>query len=92
MNTTMIRKEEKNKIINDFKQHATDTGSIEVQVALLTKKIEDLKQHFKNNHKDFGSKRGLLSIVSKRKKCLQYLERMDIHKYKDIISRLGLRK
>lgn len=88
----MIHKEEKNKIINDFKQHATDTGSIEVQIALLTKKIGDLTEHFKNNHKDFGSKRGLLKIVSKRKKCLHYLERTNIQKYKDIISRLGLRK
>ena len=88
----MIRKEEKNKIINDFKQHASDTGSVEVQVALLTKKIESLAAHFKNNHKDFGSKRGLLKIVSQRKKCLQYLEKTDIDKYKDIISRLGLRK
>ena len=88
----MIRKEEKSKIINDFKQHETDTGSIEVQIALLTKQIQSLADHFKNNHKDFGSKRGLLKIVSKRKKCLHYLERTDIHKYKDIISRLGLRK
>lgn len=88
----MIRKEEKNKIISDFKQHATDTGSIEVQVALLTKQIESLAQHFKNNHKDYGSKKGLLKIVSKRKKCLLYLERTDINKYKEIISRLGLRK
>jgi len=88
----MLRKEEKNKIINDFKTHGTDTGSIEVQVALLTKHIENLSQHFKGNHKDYGSKRGLLKIVSKRKKCLLYLERTDINKYKEIISRLGLRK
>ncbi len=88
----MIHKEEKNKIINDFKQHDTDTGSIEVQVALLTKHIENLALHFKGNHKDYGSKRGLLQIVSKRKKCLLYLERTDINKYKEIISRLGLRK
>ena len=88
----MIHREEKNKIINNFKLHDTDTGSVEVQVALLTKHIEDLTLHLKLNHKDVSSKRGLEHKVSQRKKCLQYLERMDKNKYKEIIKRLDLRK
>ena len=75
----MIRKEEKNKIINDFKQHATDTGSIEVQVALLTKKIEDLKQHFKDNHKDSGSKEAYEVLLAKDR-CLFLYRRVCINK------------
>lgn len=88
----MIHREEKSKIISDFKNHDTDTGSIEVQIALLTKQISELTLHLKLHHKDVNSKRGLEKMVSRRKKCLHYLEEMDKNKYKEIIKRLDLRK
>lgn len=75
-----------------FKRHDADSGSSEVQVALLTEKINNLTAHFKTHAKDFGSKRGLLVMVGRRRKLLDYLARQDFEKYKEVIQRLGLRK
>lgn len=82
----------KNEIIQMFKQNDADTGSLEVQVALLTDRINKLNIHFKKNIHDFGSKRGLLKMVGRRRRFLSYIERHDVAKYKDIIARLELRK
>jgi small subunit ribosomal protein S15 len=87
-----MNKEIKKKLIQDFKQSENDTGSVELQIALLTNRIETLTLHFKNHKKDFGSKRGLYKMVSRRKKYLQYLEQNDIDKYRNLIDRLGIRK
>lgn len=87
----MITKELKTKRIKQFAQHEGDTGSSQVQIALLTQKIENLTQHLNKHKKDFGSKRGLLNLVSQRKKCLQYLHKTDIDTYKKIIEQLNLR-
>jgi small subunit ribosomal protein S15 len=82
----------KSAVIADFKTHASDTGSMEIQIALLTDRIKNLTEHFKTHAKDFGSKRGLLVMVGKRRRYLKYLEKHDEEKYTNIISRLGLRK
>lgn len=87
-----MNKELKQKLISEFGQNEKDTGSIELQVALLTNRIENLTLHFKSHKKDFGSKRGLYKMVSRRKKYLQYLEQNDIDKYRNLIDRLGIRK
>lgn len=87
-----MNKEMKKKLMSEFAQSENDTGSIELQVALLTNRIQGLIVHFNNNKKDFGSKRGLFKMVSRRKKYLQYLEQKDIDKYKSLIDRLGIRK
>lgn len=88
----VLQREEKAKIISDFGQNAQDTGSSEVQVALLTKHILDLTSHCKTNPKDFSARRGLLNMVCQRKNLLRYLERTNEAKYKQLISKLGLRK
>ena len=79
-------------IIDDYKQHATDTGSPEVQVALLTKRINDLTEHFKLHTKDHHSRRGLMIMVSQRRRLLDYLKRKDKTRYATLIERLGLRR
>ncbi len=79
-------------IIEDFKQHATDTGSPEVQVALLTKRINDLTEHFKVHTKDYHSRRGLMIMVGQRRRLLDYLKRKDKTRYATVIERLGLRR
>ncbi|WP_462323468.1 30S ribosomal protein S15 [Desulfoplanes sp.] len=84
--------EEKNKIIEEFSHHEGDTGSPEVQVALLTHRITYLTEHFKTHKKDFHSRTGLLKLVGKRRKLLNYLKNKDIQRYRDLIARLGLRK
>lgn len=84
--------EEKTKVIVEFSQHEGDTGSPEVQIALLTSRIVYLTDHFKTHHKDFHSRTGLLKMVGKRRKLLNYLRNKDIQRYRDIIARLGLRK
>jgi small subunit ribosomal protein S15 len=84
--------EEKNKIIEEFSHHEGDTGSPEVQVALLTSRIVYLTEHFKLHKKDFHSRTGLLKLVGKRRKLLNYLKTKDIQRYRDIVARLGLRK
>ena len=88
----MIKKAKKVKVIDKFKIHKTDTGSSGVQAAVLTKKIEELIKHLKKNHKDNHSRRGLLKMVAKRRKLLDYLKKTDEKKYKTVIKKLGLKK
>ena len=83
---------EKEKIISDFKIHDADSGSPEVQIALLTKRINDLTEHLKIHRKDHASRRGLLKMVGTRSALLKYVSKKDIKRYREIISRLGLRK
>ena len=85
-------KELKDKIVGDHKTHGSDTGSSQVQVALLTQRINELTQHFKVHKKDNHSRRGLLKMVSRRRKLLDYLKRRDIDQYHQIIEKLGLRR
>jgi len=85
-------REVKEKIVNDHKTHDGDTGSSVVQVALLTQRINELTEHFKVHSKDNHSRRGLLKMVSRRRKLLDYLRRRDIEQYHDIIQKLGLRR
>jgi small subunit ribosomal protein S15 len=87
-----LAKEAKLELISQYKTHDADTGSPEVQVALLTKRINELTDHFKTHAKDNHSRRGLLKLVSQRRSLLDYLKRRDINRYHDLISRLGLRK
>ncbi len=82
---------QKETIIDDFKTHTNDTGSPEVQVALLTKRIQFLTEHFKINKKDFHSRRGLLRLVGRRRRLLEYLKNKDITRYRQLVERLGLR-
>jgi len=85
-------KEVKEKLVGDYKTHDSDTGSSQVQIALLTQRINELTEHFKVHKKDNNSRRGLLVMVSRRKKLLEYLKRRDINEYHEIISKLGLRR
>ena len=87
-----IAAEVKGKIVSDYKQHAKDTGSPEVQIALLTTRINELTEHLKTHKKDHSSRRGLLKMVSKRNHLLKYLSREDRGRYTTVIGRLGLRK
>lgn len=82
----------KSKIVHDYRRSASDTGSPEVQVALLSARISSLTEHFKMHVKDHHSRRGLLRMVSRRRKLLDYLKRTDADRYKTVIERLGLRK
>ena len=84
--------EQKKIIIEDYKQHEGDTGSPEVQVALLTKRINDLTEHFKVHTKDYHSRRGLMIMVGQRRRLLDYLKRKDKTRYATLIERLGLRR
>jgi small subunit ribosomal protein S15 len=88
----MLKIKEKTKIIKDFKTHEKDTGSPEVQVAIFTKEILGLTDHLKKHKKDNHSRRGLLKMVSKRKKLLDYLQKEDEKRYKAVIKKLGLKK
>lgn len=85
-------KEVKEKIVSDHKTHGTDTGSSQVQIALLTQRINELTEHFKVHKKDNHSRRGLLKMVSRRRKLLDYLKSRDINQYHDMIAKLGLRR
>ena len=87
-----ISAEAKNKLVNDYKIHDKDTGSPEVQIALLTSQINELNEHLKAHKKDHSSRRGLLKMVSRRNSLLKYLTREDRTRYQQIIGRLGLRK
>lgn len=89
MATATERKEE---IVKDFKTHNSDTGSSQVQIALLTERIKELTEHFKIHKKDNHSRRGLLKMVSRRRKLLDYLKRKNISEYHAIIGKLGLRR
>ena len=88
----MIKKEKKQQIINEFARTPGDTGSPEVQVAVLTARIKELTEHLKQNPKDHHSRRGLLKMVGKRRNLLGYLRGVDIERYRALIERLGLRK
>jgi len=85
-------KEQKQKIIGDFRTHESDTGSPEVQIALITTRIDHLTEHFKLHKKDHHSRVGLLKLVGKRRRLLDYLKGKDIERYRKIIERLGIRK
>ena len=85
-------KETKETIVSDYKTHAGDTGSSQVQIALLTQRINELTEHFNVHKKDNHSRRGLLKMVSRRRKLLDYLKRQDIGEYHTIIQKLGLRR
>ena len=87
-----ITKEKKKEVIQSHKKHEKDTGSPEVQIALLTERINNLTDHFKAHAKDHHSRRGLLKIVGKRRRLLDYLKKKNITRYRDIISKLGIRK
>ena len=88
----MISKEMKEKIVADYGRTPGDTGSPEVQVAILTARINDLTEHFKANPKDHHSRRGLLKMVGQRRGLLAYLKKVDIERYRTLIAKLGLRK
>ena len=87
-----LAKETKEKIVTDFRTHDADTGSPQVQVALLSQRINDLPEHFKTHKKDNHSRRGLLKMVSQRRSLLDYLKRTDIERYHEVVNRLGLRR
>jgi len=88
----VLVKEKKSEIISSYQLHGTDTGSPEVQVAILTERINYLTEHFKTHTKDHHSRRGLLKLVGQRRRLLDYLKRMDFNRYKELIERLGIRK
>ena len=87
-----MTKEEKNAIIAEYATHDGDTGSPEVQIAVLTKRINDLTEHLKIYKKDNHSRRGLLKMVGRRRNLLAYLKKVDIERYRALVKRLGLRK
>jgi small subunit ribosomal protein S15 len=88
----MISKEKKNAIIKEYARSEGDTGSPEVQIAVLTARIAELTEHLKANPKDFHSTRGMLKMIGRRKGLLTYLREKDIERYRDLIGRLGLRR
>lgn len=87
-----ISKERKNELINEFKTHESDTGSPEVQIAVLTAEINTLNDHLRVHKKDHHSRRGLLKMVGKRRNLLTYLRNKDVSRYRDLINKLGLRR
>jgi small subunit ribosomal protein S15 len=88
----VLTEEKKREAIKNFQSHESDTGSPEVQVALLSARIEYLTEHFKVHKKDHHSRRGLLKLVGRRRRLLDYLKTKDIERYREIIKRLGLRR
>ncbi len=88
----MLATQKKNDIITKYRVHDTDTGSPEVQIAILSERIGQLTEHFKTHKKDHGSRRGLLMLVSKRRSLLDYLKKNDADRYRDVIGKLGIRK
>ena len=87
-----LAKETKERILTDYRTHDADTGSPQVQIALLSQRINELTEHFKTHKKDNHSRRGLLKMVSQRRSLLDYLKRTDIERYHEVVSRLGLRR
>ncbi|MFC4387446.1 30S ribosomal protein S15 [Gracilibacillus marinus] len=87
-----ITQERKNEIINEFKTHESDTGSPEVQIAVLTEEINNLNNHLRIHKKDHHSRRGLLKMVGKRRNLLNYLRNKDVQRYRELIQKLGLRR
>ena len=88
----MLAREQKQSLIDQYRTHDSDTGSPEVQIALLSERIGQLTEHFKSHQKDHGSRRGLLMLVSKRRRLLDYLKKYDSERYKTVVQKLGLRK
>jgi small subunit ribosomal protein S15 len=88
----VLATEQKQQIIGQYRTHQTDTGSPEVQIAILSERIGELTEHFKTHKKDHASRRGLLMMVSKRRSLLDYLKKYDSERYKAVIQRLGIRK
>jgi small subunit ribosomal protein S15 len=88
----MILKEKKTEVIETYRTHPTDTGSPEVQIAILTARINELTEHLKTHKQDNHSRRGLLKMVGKRRSLLDYLMRKDINRYREIITKLGIRR
>jgi small subunit ribosomal protein S15 len=91
-NRLVLARLQKQSVIDTYRTHATDTGSPEVQIALWSERIGQLTEHFKTHQKDHGSRRGLLMLVSKRRRLLDYLKKYDSERYKTVISKLGIRK
>ncbi|MDP9242876.1 MAG: 30S ribosomal protein S15 [Actinomycetota bacterium] len=87
-----LTKEDKTQLIAEHRRGETDTGSAEVQIAVLTRRISDLTEHLKTHKKDHHSRRGLLLMVGRRRRMLDYLKREDVSRYRDLIARLGLRR
>ncbi len=87
-----ITKEEKQEIVNQFGENENDTGATEVQIALLTKRIQSLTEHFRTHKMDHNSRRGLLQLVGKRRKLLRYLQKEDLEGYRALLGKLQLRK
>ena len=88
----MLASEKKSDVITRYRTHDTDTGSPEVQIAILSERIGELTEHFKMHKKDHGSRRGLLMLVSKRRRLLDYLKQAEAARYRDVIGKLGIRK
>jgi small subunit ribosomal protein S15 len=88
----VLAREHKQNVIDRYRTHDTDTGSPEVQIAILSERITELTDHFKTHKKDHASRRGLLMMVSRRRRLLDYLKKYDTERYKDVISKLGIRK
>jgi len=88
----VLAKERKQNVIRDYRTHDADTGSPEVQIAILSERIGELTEHFKTHKKDHASRRGLLMMVSRRRRLLDYLKKYDTERYKQVIQRLGIRK
>lgn len=88
----MLATEKKQEVIRSFKLHDTDTGSPEVQIAIMTERINYLTEHFKVHKKDHHSRRGLLKIVGQRRRLLDYLKKKDVNRYKAVIEKLGIRR
>ncbi|MBL4844349.1 MAG: 30S ribosomal protein S15 [Planctomycetes bacterium] len=92
MTTPAIKSQQRSATIKEFARHETDSGSPQVQVALLTKRINHVNEHMKANKKDFGTQRGLLKMVGQRNRLLRYLKRTKLTEYQELIKSLGLRK
>jgi len=88
----MLTKEAKGELVEEFRQHEQDTGSVEVRIALLTRRINDLAEHLKAHKHDFHSRNGLLKMVGQRRRLLDYLAREDVGRYRTLLTKLGLRR
>jgi small subunit ribosomal protein S15 len=88
----VLAREQKTEVIHRYRRNDSDTGSPEVQIAILSTRIAELAEHFQGHKKDHASRRGLLMMVSKRRRLLDYLKKYDTERYKDVIQKLGIRK
>ncbi|MEM9770486.1 MAG: 30S ribosomal protein S15 [Cyanobacteria bacterium P01_D01_bin.73] len=86
-----LQQEIKQQVINEYQVHGTDTGSTEVQIAMLTARVKQLSEHLKTNKKDHSSRRGLLKVIGRRKRLMAYLQKTDRTKYQELIQKLGIR-